>query len=199
MSKDISRYLIGIGLLIFAIILIIVGFNFFRNAFRTTPPAEQATTSKVDLLKAPADNQAVSYTVYGSVTGNEDHFGIRITVDRNARRVEALQGYNYVVIKTEQTANTQEAYQAFVAALKSAGFTKSIDLEGRGDEAQSCPLGKKYTYEVIAPGNNSLLRTWSNSCSTRQGTFGGVRGTVETLFQRQIPEYSKFATDVKLN
>lgn len=199
MLKKYSNYIIGAVLLIFAIILIIIGFNLVRSVFGGDTPAEQQTTAvkKVDLLAAPTANQAIQYTVHGPVVGNEDRRGVRITIDRTIRKVEVLQGYNDVVIKTQQTPNTQEAYQALVVALNGAGFVSNVAPEGRGDEAQSCPLGQKFSYE-LAPGSNTF-RSWSNSCSSKQGTFSGNRSLIETLMQKQIPDYNEFITDVKLS
>ncbi len=199
MPRNFGRYLIGVGLIIFAIILIIIGFNIFKNIFTSDTPDQQTLTSKkVDLLAAPTNNQAVRYTVRGPVVANEKRTSIRFTIDRTKRQLEVLQGYNDSVIKTQQLSNSQESYQAFVAALNGAGFTKAISPDERGDEAQSCPLGQTYSFE-IAPGGSDAFRTWSVSCGSKLGTFAGNRIVIEQLFQRQFPDYNEFTSGINLN
>lgn len=191
-----ARYAVGAGLLILAIIVIVVLFNIIRGALAGND--EQAVQNRgVNLLEAPSKNQAVQYTIRGAVVGHEDRRSIRITVDRNNRKVEVLQGYDDQVINSQQFSNTQESYEAFVKAINGAGFTARLNPQDRGDEAQSCPLGQKYNYE-IAPGTNDSFYTWSTSCSRKHGTFNGDRRTIEEIFQRQIPNYREITRSVEL-
>lgn len=188
------------------IIIMVVTFNIANSVLSNNSPKNKQNKeqvekdkdkSKPDLLAAPRNDQAVRYTVQGSIKGNEQHNSIRITIDRKSRKVEVLQGFSGQVVKSKDIANTQEAYQAFVDALNGAGFTTSLNPEGRGSETQSCPLGQRYIFE-LNPGRSGSHRTWSNSCGARMGTFGGNKATVQNLFQRQIPEYSNFVSGVKL-
>lgn len=196
--KTYLRYVFGVLAIILVVVLLVVGFNAIRKLLSSNGPVEQQTTKKVDLLAAPAANQAVQYTVRGAIVGNEEHRSIRITIDRNTRRVEILAGYNDQVINTLQIANTQDAYQAFIEALQGSKFTKTVAPEGRGIEAQVCPLGQHFIFE-LAPGMNDSFRSWATSCSAKQGTMVGNRTTIQTLFQRQFPTYNQFVSGVQLN
>ncbi len=205
--KDYIRYAIGVGMLILAIVVMVVLFNIIRNTINDGGDKPQESSQnqskvvdgkKVDLLAAPTSNQSVRFTTRGAVYGNERHFSIRITVDRNTRLVEVVQGYDQTVVKSQSSPNTQDSYKAFVEALNGAGFTKSVDAEGRGAETQTCPLGYIYSFEV-APGTNSSFRTWSNSCKKAEGTSQANRDIVQQLFQRQIPDYDKFVQGVRLS
>lgn len=194
----VRRYGFGVLLLIIAIVLIVVGFNFVRGLFRNDPARQQEETAKrVNLLDAANSNRTVRYTINGSIVGNEEHRVIRITVDGSTRRAEVIQGYSSQVIKSQETPNTPEAYRAFIAAINGAGFTNTVAPQGRGDEAQSCPLGRKYAYE-LDPGAQGAFRTWNTSCSRSQGTFTGNTQLIQTLFQKQVPEYGKFTYGVQL-
>lgn len=183
-------------MLVLAVVLLVVGFNFVRNIFTGDDPQQQ-TVKKVDLLAVPQKDETVQYTLDGPVVGDEQHRIIRIKVNRDFRTIEVVQGYGNNILKSQETPNTLEAYEAFIAAINGAGFAKAVPADGRGDELQSCPLGKRFAYEV-APGTSDGFRTWSNSCSNKQGTFSGNATIIQTLFQRQIPDYNKYVSDVRL-
>lgn len=195
--KDFSRYAIGVVLLVLAIVLIVVGFNFIRNIFNGDD-SQQQTVKKVDLLTVPQKDQTVQYTIDGQIVGSEEHRIIRIKIDRDFRTIEVVQGYGNNIIKSQETPNTLEAYEAFIAAINGEGFVASVPPEGRGEEAESCPLGRRFIYEV-APGTSDSFRTWSNSCGRKEGTFAGDASAIRTLFQRQIPDYDKYVSDVRLS
>ncbi len=198
--KSYMKYLISLLFLIGVIVVIVLLFNLIRNIFTSDSPEQQQTgkTRSYDLIGAGKSGQPVRYTVQGAVVGNEEHRSISITVDARTRKLEVLQSYNNQVIKSQETPNTQEAYNAFIAAINGAGFTSNVRPEGRGDEAQSCPLGRKYIFEA-APGTSNSFRTWSTSCGKKQGTFTGNQSTIQTLFQDQIPNYSQLVSGVQLN
>lgn len=198
--KDYARYATSVLFFIGVIILVIIGFNLIRNILKDdSPPAQQGETRRnVNLPEEAKSGKAVRYTIKGSVVGNEEYRSVRITVDRDNRLIEAIQGYDGQVLKSQQTPNTPQAYDAFIAAINGAGFTRRVDGENRGDEAQTCPLGRKFNYEV-APGTSDAFRTWSASCGNRQGTFGGNHGTIETLFRRQIPQHNDFMRDIRFS
>lgn len=198
--RNYARYAFGVMLLVIAIIFIVVLFNLVRNILAGGEQDRQQpqNSQKVDLLAVPSKDQAVQYSVSGPVVGREEHRSIRIKIDRDTRTFEVLRGYGNEVIKSQETPNTLEAYEAFIAALNGAGFTNSVAPEGRGQELQSCPLGRIYSYE-IEPGTRDSFRTWSNSCSSKkEGTFTGNNKVIQTLFQRQIPNYNKLTSDVRL-
>lgn len=197
--KQYARYVIGVLLLLFALVLIVLGFNLIRSIFKSDsnkPPSQ--TAKSVKLEEAAQSGKAVQYTIDGNVVGKEEHRTIKISIDNKVRRVEVLEGYNGEIIKSQETINSPEAYKAFTSALSGAGFTSSRDPKGRGVEAQSCPLGRKFSYEV-SPGASDAFRAWSTSCSKKEGTFTGNSSLVQTLFKLQIPDYNNFTRDAKLN
>ena len=197
--NEYRRYAIAVLFLIGAIILIVLGFNLIRNLFKEDEaPRPEQTVKTINLLDAGRSGKPVQFTIRGSIVGDEEHRSIRITVDGSQRKAEVLQGYNDQVIKTQESTNTPQAYEAFVAAINGGGFTSNVNAQGRGDEAQSCPLGRRLNYEV-APGTEDSFRIWSTSCGRNQGTFTGNSNLIQTLFQRQIPEYNVFVAGIKLS
>ncbi len=195
--KDYGRYVTGVLMFVAVIVLLFIGFKVIKNLLTGDKPSQTQTAKKVNLLSVPEKDETVQYMIVGPVTGDEQHQSIRIKVNRDFRTIEVLQGFDNEIIKSQETPNTLAGYEAFVAALNGAGFTKTLPPEGRGSEEQDCPLGRKFIYET-APGTSDEFRSWSNSCSSKQGTFGGKASLVRTLFQRQIPDYSKYVADVRL-
>ena len=197
LMRDYARYAITILFFIGVIVLIVVGFNLIRNVFRGDDRPKDVVRS-VNLQAAGDEGKPVRYTISGTVVGEDAHREIRITVDRSKRLIEVIQGYNNEVLKAQEFPNSQPAYNAFIDAIDGAGFSQTISPKGRGQESKSCPLGLKYSYEV-APDTSDSYRTWSNNCKRNEGTFTGSQSTVQTLFQKQIPQYSEYVSDVKLS
>lgn len=193
------RYIIGVLFLIGAIILIVVGFNIIRGMFKPKVPENQKPQGVkiINLEDAAKDGKSVRYSLQGPVSSREQHHRIRISVDPTVRRVEVVQGYNGQVIKAQEFPNTKEAYEAFMAALTGAGFVRTHEPEGRGIEDQSCPLGRKYAYEV-APGTSDQFYAWTTSCGGKLGTSAGNNSMIQRLFERQIPDYNKFVSGTPL-
>lgn len=197
--RNYIRYAVGVLFLIGIILLIILGFNIIRGIFSTDEVPEQGQVQpEVNLSEAAAANHAVQYTIIGSTVAREEHHSIRITVDNDSRRIDVLEGYEGQTIKSRELGNTTQAYEAFLAALNGAGYTNKLDPEGRGEEARSCPLGLRYSYEVN-PGGQQQFRTWSVSCTRDLGTFAGNAELVRTLFKAQIPDYQKFVAGIRVN
>lgn len=190
--KDLGRYIFGILTVVLIVVVIVIGFNLLKNIFTGGSKKQEGPAAKtVNLYDEARAGKAVQYTVRGPVVGNEERRSIRITIDNGMRRVEILQGYDDRVVKTQQTENTQSAYDAFIAALNGAGFVKTRSPSDRGIESQVCSMGRRYNYEV-GPSANSTLYSWSTSCNKDHGTFDGRHDLVRDLFQRQIPDYSQF-------
>lgn len=198
--RDYGKYVFSGLFVIAVIVLVIVGFMLIRNILSDEQPDDQPeqTQQNVNLIDEGRDGKPVRYTIVGSVVGNEEHRSVRITVDPSSRLVEVIQGYNGQVIGSQRTPNTQEAYNAFIAALAGSGFVRLAERGDRGIEAESCPLGQKFNFEV-APGMSDSFYSWATTCGARLGTFGGNQPTVDTLFKRQIPNYSNFTQNVRFN
>jgi hypothetical protein len=198
--QDYRRYVVGVLSIVVVIVLLVLGFNLLRNILGGGSKKQSAPVVKTfNLIDASKSGKTVQYTVHGAINGEEQHRSIRISVDPNSRRVEVLQGYNDAVILSQETENTEAAYLAFVKALNGVNFAKSVAPAGRGDEAQTCPLGQRFNYEV-APGTSDSFYSWATSCGGKNtGTSSATNGVVQTLFRKQIPDYAKFTNGVRLN
>lgn len=200
--KEYMRYALGVLAVIFVVVLFVLGFNLIKGALnnndKNNNQKNNTAPKQVNLTDKEYANQPVVYTVRGAINSNEDHYATRIIVTPTYRRAEVVRGYSNVVVKSQQTPNTQEAYNAFIEALNGAGFTKKTTEQTADKENQSCSLGRRFNYE-INPGVSNSFYTWSTSCSGKQGNFGGNRQMVERLFERQIPKYDEFTRGVQLN
>lgn len=137
----------------------------------------------------------VVFTVDGQVVADEKHQAVRITVGRSSKQIEILQGYQGNVIKSQSFDNNQQAYDVFLRALSRLGFAKKRSTTVT-DERGVCPTGQRYISQII-DNNDQVLRTWSISCGSG-GTSGAVTPSVLSLFQKQVPDYSKFTSGVAL-
>ena len=61
-----------------------------------------------------------------------------------------------------------------------------------------CPLGSTYQYQLTNSGN-SIVNTWSTSCTNIDGTFIGNGPLIRQLFTLQIPNYTNFVAPYGLS
>jgi len=174
------------------IVLIFFGIIIFGGSNKTSRPVPTIPKTLPDYAETNAE---VSLTTDGRINGDDVHRAIRITVSREQRSIDIIQGYEGYIIKNESFANSQTAYDVFLRSLNVAGFTRERKATTT-DERGVCPLGNRYIFELNNTGGSDMRR-WSTSCSGL-GTFGGKVNLIRTLFQRQITDYNKFINGVNL-
>ncbi|GAC1387876.1 MAG: hypothetical protein NVS1B7_2260 [Candidatus Saccharimonadales bacterium] len=162
---------------------------------RSTDTGNNANSAKkpaasINILDADNGSSAVKVTTQGHLIGEEQRRSVRITVSQSQRTVEILSGYEENITKSEVIANTPAAYSTFLRALNNANFVKSRKVLV-DDERGTCPIGNRYVYELVKA-NTNIRRLWSNSCASSEGSFAGNGPLIRELFQKQIPDYSKF-------
>lgn len=187
------KYILGVAVVVIALI-----FAIFAIATRPsdTPGASQDGKKVVTLKEEAGGDSTLIYTVEGKIVGEEQRRAVRISVNRNIRTVEVLEGYTERVVRSESYSNNSTAFDVFVAGLDVAGFSRKRDSKIE-DRRGVCPFGRRFTFE-LRKNNEKPVDTWSTSCSAKEGTFGGAQATVQQLFQGQIPNYSQFTSQVVL-
>lgn len=185
------RYLLGIvGAFILIILAIVLIFRIGGNN-----QAEKGTPQTV--LTEYVNSDAVTrLTIDGKVVGKEKHYAVRVTVGRNNRTIEILNGYDGQVVQSREYDNDIAAYNVFLHALENAGFANEKEAKEE-DETGVCPTGNRYIYELTENGNDEV-RLWSTSCSRKEGNFAGKASLVRRLFQAQIPDYQEVTRNVSL-
>jgi len=179
-----------VSIFIIAVLIIFGVFIFGINKKSTPKPVITAVKS----LQDNASNAEARLTIDGQVNGDDLHRAIRITIGKNQRKIEVIQGYQGNVIDSKTLNNNESAYDVFLRSLGNAGFTKERKTKIT-DERGVCPTGNRYIYEITGTENNDLRR-WSASCGS--GTFGGQSQLVRSLFQAQITGYDEFTSTVEL-
>lgn len=186
------KYVIGvIGVVLLTILAIVLIVT--RD---TGSGTKQTGKSAVSLYETAKNGGTVTYTTEGQLVGEEERRAVRITVSSGTRKIEVIRGYNNTVEKTETYSNTQAGFEEFIKALELAGFQRKREFT-TDDHRGFCPLGRRFIYEFEKSGEDSF-KTWSTSCSAKEGTFGGTATTVRQLFEKQIPEYNKAISGVRL-
>jgi hypothetical protein len=178
------KYLIGILVVIALLVAAIV-------VMAGRPPADRRETQKqIDLTEFVDTPASVAHTREGRIVGEEEHTTIRITVNRNQRKIEHIRGYNGQVVNSLTYPNTQPAFDHFMHALVVAGFTAQQE-PGHESHKGVCPFGDRFIYELIKDGRQ-ITRSWSTSCRREDGNFAGRADQVRRLFTGQIPQYREF-------
>jgi hypothetical protein len=189
------RYLVGILLVIFFLILgtaLLLGGNDNGNGGKTARFTRLAEYEN-------SDGASVSWTQQGRIVGDDQYRAIRVTVTRNTRRIEILNGYQERVERSADFSSTPAAFATFTRALDNQAFGKERDVR-QPDDRGVCPLGNRYVYR-LTDGPKEIMRTWSDTCQNADGPFGGgpnAVSTIQQLFQAQVPNYSSFITNVQL-
>lgn len=156
-------------------------------------PATPQLTAQTLPGYASSDAEAIM-TIDGPVNAVQNHTQIRVTVGRDAVTYEQLQGYSGDVVKTQQYANTQDAYAVFLISLARAGYTKGDNNPKATDERGFCPLGDRYVFQFTQD-NRDLQRYWITSCGGPKTYFGPLSLTVR-LFQLQVPNYPELTSGI---
>jgi hypothetical protein len=178
----IMRYIIGflitMGLLIFVFVLI------FRGPSGGNNPAQNAPKKLIDY----ADTSIVmEFTIKGAVEADQTHDELRMTIGNNESTIEVFQGYQGNLIRTQSYANNPVAYADFLRALQLAGYNLGNPDKTLSDERGYCATGQRYIME-IKDGDHDIQRFWSSSCGI--GSSKGKVNAIQSLFIRQIPDYS---------
>lgn len=180
--------LLGLGLVVLTIVLIFRALAGGGN--------DQSQQQSVKLMDYATTNAVVRYTIDGQVNQNEIHDKVRITVSKDQVLFEQIQGFEGKLVQTKTYPSNPQAYAAFLRSIDNAGYTigdKNIDKDERG----SCPLGRRYVYEIVN-GSEQVQRLWSTSCNTNDGSYrGGKANVIRTLFQRQVPDYNTLTSKIQ--
>ena len=173
-------------------IVVVLGVLLFGN--HSSKPAANTFTIK-NLTNYASTDVEMRFTTDGQINGDDAHSQIVITIGRDKRSLQVIQGYQGHVIKSESFDNNKNAYSAFLHALDVANFTKVRNSSVANEQGQ-CALGQRFIYETVNNGNKNL-RTWSTSCNNLR-TFGGQTLLVQEIFQNQITNYNDYTSDVSL-
>ncbi len=189
MNTNRSKFVVALGVIV---ILALIGFAVYRVI---KPSAPRQTTPPLTVLDYINRDTQVRFTIEGPVTANASHNSVQIAVSRDNSIIEVLRTYANEAAFNQTFANNQAAFEDFMTALNNAGFIKR-KAKKPDSEIGACPTGQRFIYELIE-GGNTVSRLWSSTCG--DGNFNGNAATVRTLFQAQIPGYSKIAGNVNFS
>lgn len=183
------RYIAGV---IAVILLLFLGIILFRGPSK---PKEPAVAGK-KLPDYSSTDAQVRLTIDGVINSEEQHRAVKITIGKDQRSIDIIQGYQNHLLKTQVYGNNQSAYFQFLSAINLLGYTKERKTLNN-DISGQCPLGSRFSYELINAGDADFDR-WNTSCGSGLGTFGSQSpSTVRTLFERQIPDYNTLIQGVQ--
>lgn len=189
------RYILGVfGVIVLLLLIVILIVRGGSNTPTTTGETREKQVVLTDYLDKPA---TFILNTRGEINADEEHRSIRISVSAAERTVEIMEGYNGTVTTRQTFSNNSNAYQVFLKALDSAGFSREKE-SSIPDPSGICPLGKLYDY-ILRDGSQEVMSTWNTSCTKKNGSFGGDGSTVRKLFEAQIPNYSDIVKGTELS
>jgi hypothetical protein len=182
------RYFLGflavIVLVVAVFILVLRGFG-----------GKNEKAPEINLLDYATTQTVVKMTVDGPVIADQNHDGYSITIGRDANTIEVVKGYQGTVVDRRTYSNNTEAYAVFLRALQMQRFTKGDPDPKKTDSRGVCPNGSRYTFEIES-GGKTIQRYWTSTCGG--GTFDGSRSSIRRLFVRQIPDFPKITSKLRL-
>lgn len=185
--RTIIAALVGIGIVVLIVVLL------FKAIFGGGP-----TKPTIDVGKYADTAATATLLIDGPTDIDQDHRQVKITVSQTQNEIDIIQGYQGNVLQTRTYNNNAAAFGVFLQSLKLMNFSKGNSDPTQTDYRGYCPGGDRYVY-TFNDGNKDLFTYWSTSCG--QGTFQGAKGSVITLFERQIPEqdFNQLTSDVVLD
>ena len=185
------RLFIGFLAIILFIFLLVV---LLGHGGKTPVPA----THPKSLPDYANTSATVSMTTDGVENGDDLHRQIRITIARDSRQLDIIQGYSGQIISKHTYYNTEAAFAVFLRSINYSGFTAANKSGSPADYRGLCPLGYRYIFDLNS-GGKDISSHWASDCGTNVGTSGGQIGTLQSLFQDQIPGYQTLTENVSLN
>lgn len=182
------RYLLGF---LIAIGLIILVFIIILKSVGHSP-----TKAPTPLISYANSNTVVEMTVDGPETADQTHQSVNVTVGQTQAVIDIIQGYEGNVTNSKTYTNNEPAYAVFLRALDIAGFNNGDTSQNLTDYRGYCPTGDRYIFTINDNGN-TLQQFWTTSCGG-QGSLKGDEGTIQELFQDQIPEYGELTNNVNI-
>lgn len=183
----IIRWIIYVIVGILLILLLFAAYRGIKNAFKESS-STSAPTQTVNLNDYKTNGAQLQYVTDGPIVASENHFQYVVTISATQRTVTVIKGYNQAPALSKSFSNNQASYEAFLAAINSAGFANTKSVADGVTLASQCSLGNKYSYQILS-GGAMPLNSWNTSCDTSGGTFNGRTSLTQELFQAQIPNY----------
>lgn len=134
-------------------------------------------------------------TIAGPITAQSTYNEVVISVGRDNVVYQQIQGYDNHVVNSQTFTNSEASYEAFLKALNTADFTKGNTNPKYASAQGYCPLGQRYTFNLIDNGQQKI-NFWSTSCGVK--TYGGNTSLTLALFQAQVPNYNDLTQGLAL-
>lgn len=175
---------------VFLIAIILIGWGLYSIARSLFNPLQQnGDSSQVESETISSVEQAstVRYIVDGPVVANKEHRSTEVTISRSVVSMKVYSQYGSKLVASKSYTNTDDAYEAFLAALEKLDVTDRVrgtDAEDDYNELGACAQGKRYILEI-----DTDIRRWSTSCRNVDGTAGFSMGAVRSLVEKQVPDF----------
>ena len=163
-----------------------------NRLFGSNQSSQSSAAAKINLQDYIKYDTKFSLESQGPVVADELYVSSVIEVAQDYRQITIYRGYGKTIISQKRYENNNAAYDAFVKSLELVGFSKTI-AGISSNETGNCPTAQRFVY-MLNSGNQKVIRTWSTTCSSKAGSFGGNALPTRALFRAQIPDYLAMTT-----
>lgn len=179
--------------------LISLGRALFSGGSDGSSPSPTPTNNGKTALTQTTADRSVRMTVRGPIVANENFHSYTISVSPDTRNMTTYVGYTGDVVDTSQLGNNAQAYTQLVNALDRANMMEGTPLSGDANKTEGiCATGYVYMFEVLQ-GENVIQSLWTSSCKGSVGSLKANLQQLRNLFQRQIPDFTKLSSKIKLS
>jgi hypothetical protein len=167
--------------------ILIVGAIFFAVT-RSGSSSQSDTATSGPQVTDLRVGRSVRMTVAGSLVGDESYESYTIEINQTQRIITRSKGYDGAIVEQRTYVNSRKAYEQFVYALDRQDYTETKSVSGKAaEERGACQSGKRYAFEILDNGS-SISRLWTTTCGGSLSTIGADRGTLQDMFNDQIPD-----------
>ncbi|MDO4781361.1 MAG: hypothetical protein Q4A34_03175 [Candidatus Saccharibacteria bacterium] len=199
-TNSFSRFVPILLVIVITIVAVAAVIAIGRAVLGGDKKSQQAQTADVgrEALLSTDAGRAVRVTVRGPIVADEKFRSYQITIAPDSRVMTTYEGYLERQLSVKQLDNTARGYEELVYALDKRKMMEGRALpEEKNDLRGICANGKVYTFETLK--NNSPVKTlWTSDCGGSKGSAVASVEEVLDMFQKQIPDGKKMASEVGL-
>lgn len=181
------------------VFLVLVGWGLYSIASNLFNPDRTEETKQVEVANQQTEDvlsaSYAQFTADGPIVASQDHRSYKIEVNKNLVTIKLYSGYGTQLLTEKSYTNNVEAYDAFLKSLVNIGVTErreGTDEDQDYEEQGVCPQGRRYIVSIDS------LRRWSASCSSKIGTAGFSMNAIQSLFERQVPDFRDVTRGTRL-
>lgn len=200
--NSVSRFVPILLVIVITVVAVAAVIAIGRSLLGGGEDRPDTTTVQVDeareALLSVDEGRSIRLTVRGPIVADEKFRSYRITISPDSRQMTIYEGYLDRQLKSKRLSNNVKAYEELVYALDKRGMMKGRVLTDEQNDLRGvCASKKLYEIETLIEGE-VFKKQWTSDCDGAKGTSLANVAEIVDMFQKQIPDGKKMATEVGL-